>query len=73
VSKAISADVADYSGIGYKTLDDLLDGIFCAYLAYYFWHWGEEECWVVGDTESGYVTLPRCQMRNCPFLARLDL
>jgi predicted RNase H-like nuclease len=70
VKKAITAEVEDYTGTRYKTLDDLLDGIFCAYLAYYFWHWGEEECWVVGDMESGYVTLPRCQIPNCPLKPR---
>ncbi len=69
MKKAITTEVEDYTGTSYKTLDDLLDGIFCAYLAYFFWHWGDEGCWVVGDTASGYVTLPRCQLRNCPLLA----
>jgi len=33
--------------VKYKAFDDLLDGIFCAYLAYHFWQTGEEGCWVV--------------------------
>jgi predicted RNase H-like nuclease len=49
----------------YKALDDLLDGIFCAYLAYYFWYWGSENCLVIGDLENGYVSLPRCPLPAC--------
>jgi predicted RNase H-like nuclease len=71
VRKAIGVDIADFTGTRYKALDDLLDGIFCAYLAYYFWYWGEEGCWVVGATGSGYVTLPRCQSRNCPLTSSI--
>jgi predicted RNase H-like nuclease len=48
---------------GYKQFDDLLDGILCAYLAYYYWYWGEEGSWVVGDLNTGYVTLPRRRLR----------
>jgi len=65
VNKALSVDVSELTGVRYKVLDDLVDGIFCAYLAYYFWYWGEERCWVVGDTKDGYVTLPRCSLPNC--------
>jgi predicted RNase H-like nuclease len=68
VSKALSIDVSELTGVRYKILDDLVDGIFCAYLAYYFWHWGDERRWIVGDTNDGYVVLPRCNLPNC----RLD-
>lgn len=71
MKKALSVDVEDYSGARYKTLDDLLDGIFCAYLAYYFWYWGEEGCWVVGDTERGYVTLPQCLFPRCLLIGNM--
>jgi len=65
VKKALSIDIEECARGRYKALDDLLDGIFCAYLAYYFWYWGEERCWVVGDLETGYVTLPRCVFQGC--------
>lgn len=42
--------------------DDLVDAIFCAYLAYYFWYLGDERCWIVGDMNNGYVVLPRCRL-----------
>jgi predicted RNase H-like nuclease len=48
----------------------VLDGILCAYLAYYYWYWGEEGCWVVGDTSTGYITLPRCRLKNCEIAAK---
>ena len=65
VNKTVNIDVSELTGVRYKMLDDLADGIFCAYLANYFWYWGEERCWVVGDTTDGYVALPRCGLPNC--------
>jgi predicted RNase H-like nuclease len=65
VNKALSVDVSELMGVRYKVLDDLIDGIFCAYLAYYFWYWGEERSWIVGDMIDGYVALPRCKLPNC--------
>jgi predicted RNase H-like nuclease len=65
MKKALSVDIEDCVRGRYKALDDLLDGVFCAYLAYYFWYWGDERCWVVGDMNDGYVALPRCDLPNC--------
>jgi predicted RNase H-like nuclease len=65
VSKALSIDVSELTGVRYKILDDLADGIFCAYLAYYFWYWGDERRWIIGDMNDGYVALPRCELSNC--------
>ncbi len=73
VNKQIGIDVTEFKGGRYKHFDDLLDGIFCAYLAYYFWYWGEDGCWVVGDLETGCVTLPRCRLSNCPLHANAML
>jgi predicted RNase H-like nuclease len=70
ISNALSVDVSALTGVRYKTLDDLADGIFCAYLAYYFWYWGPEGCWIVGDLYSGYVALPRCNLSNCALPSR---
>jgi predicted RNase H-like nuclease len=62
---SIGIDVIEYRRSGDKQFDDLLDGILCAYLAYYYWYWGEEGSWVVGDLNTGYVTLPRRGLENC--------
>ncbi len=73
VKKSLGVDIEDYQGTQYKALDDLLDGVFCAYLGYYFWYQGDEHCWVVGNMETGYVTLPLCRMHNCPLTAGIRL
>lgn len=65
VRQAINVDVTAYRAGSYKYFDDLLDGIFCAYLAYYFWYWGDKGRWIAGAMESGNVVLPRCQLVNC--------
>jgi predicted RNase H-like nuclease len=65
VKNLLNVDSECLKGVRYKILDDLLDGIFCAYLAYYFWYWGDERCRVVGDMNTGYVALPCCGFPNC--------
>ncbi len=42
-SDFLACDATAFEGAAYKQWDDLLDGIFCAYLAYYFWNHGEED------------------------------
>jgi predicted RNase H-like nuclease len=66
VMEQIGIDIPRYRGSKYKQFDDLLDGIFCAYLAYYFWYWGEQGCWVLGDVTTGCVTVPKCRLATCP-------
>jgi predicted RNase H-like nuclease len=73
VKKTINVAAEPCRGIKYKVLDDLLDGVFCAYLAYYFWYWGDERRWLVGDMTTGYVTLPRCTLPNCELSLRLNI
>lgn len=65
VKETLNLDSEECTRGRYKQFDDLLDGIFCAYLAYYFWYWGAEWSWVVGDMNSGYVALPRCALPKC--------
>jgi len=49
VNKQIGIDVTEFKGGRYKQFDDLLDGILCAYLAYYFWYWETRGvgCWAI--------------------------
>jgi predicted RNase H-like nuclease len=65
VRNQTSVDITKFKGVRYKAFDDLLDGILCAYLAYYFWHWGEDGCRVVGEPATGSVTLPKCRLDDC--------
>src|SRR5207249_1060530 len=73
VRKQIGIDISECKGVRYKHYDDLLDGIFCAYLAHYFWYWGSERSWVIGNLETGCVTLPMCHLPNCPRNVRAPL
>jgi len=46
------------SGASLKRHEDLLDAVFCAYLAWHFWRWGGERNEVFGDLRTGYVVVP---------------
>ena len=39
IPRQIGIDITEYRGARYKQFDDLLDGLLCAYLAYYYWFW----------------------------------
>jgi predicted RNase H-like nuclease len=45
-------------GRALKCLEDLLDAVLCAYLAWHFWRWGEERNEVFGDRQTGYIVVP---------------
>lgn len=42
-----------------KTTEDKLDSIICAYIAAYWWYWGEERNIVLGDRATGYIVIPQ--------------
>lgn len=46
------------TGKALKALEDKLDSIICAYVAAYWWYWGEQRNWVMGDRTSGYIVVP---------------
>ena len=54
----LTTDLGRLAGRALKSYEDTLDGLFCAYLAYYFWYWGWERNEVFGDVESGYILNP---------------
>lgn len=41
-----------------KAIEDQLDSLICAYIGAYWWYWGIEQNWVLGDRESGYIIVP---------------
>ena len=41
-----------------KRYEDLLDAVFCAYIALYCWFWGLARCRAFGDLENGYIIVP---------------
>lgn len=52
---------------GLKRYEDRLDALTCAYVAAYFWYWGNgERCRVIGSLDTGYIVTPISpQMREC--------
>lgn len=52
-------DLGAMPGRQLKCYEDVLDAIFCSYLALYFWYWGEERAEIIGTLEAGYIVNPR--------------
>ncbi len=47
------------TGAALKALEDRLDSLICAYVAAYWWYWGEERNIVLGDRANGYIVIPK--------------
>ena len=62
-------DPADLKGQTLKQHEDLLDAVFCAYLAWHFWRWGEERNEVFGELGTGYIVVPKSRLLTPPKLA----
>jgi len=55
--KITEKDVKELKGKALKDYEDLLDAIFCAYIAYYYWY-NPENCEILGDMKEGYILTP---------------
>jgi predicted RNase H-like nuclease len=53
----INTNVRALKGKALKQYEDLLDAIFCAYTAYYYWY-EPGTCSVIGDLKDGYIVTP---------------
>ena len=42
-----------------KAVEDKLDSLICAYVAAYWWYWGETKNLVLGDETTGYIVVPK--------------
>jgi predicted RNase H-like nuclease len=62
----LDTDPRTLKGKRLKGLEDQIDALLCAYMALYFWFWGDEKCQVFGDLESGYIIGPkRTEIKSC--------
>ncbi len=69
--EVIGRDLASLKGESLETYEDLLDAVFCAYIAYYSWYWGPERYEIFGDEHYGYILVPmtpwmRAQLYSSP-------
>ena len=42
-----------------KAVEDELDSLICAYIAAYWWYWGESKNLVLGNETTGYIVVPK--------------
>lgn len=54
----LGLDPVQRKGLALKSLEDLLDALFCAYIALHIWYWGPRGYRCFGDGESGYILVP---------------
>ncbi len=54
----LDRDVRSMKRTELKKYEDVLDAVFCSYIAQYYWYWGLEKNHVFGDKESGYIITP---------------
>jgi predicted RNase H-like nuclease len=59
LSQLLEEDLLQLRGRSLKRHEDTLDAIFCAYLAWHCWRWGEERNEMFGTLADGYIVVPR--------------
>lgn len=47
------------TGKVFKEVEDKLDSLICAYVAAYWWYWGESKNLVLGNQQTGYIVIPQ--------------
>ena len=50
-------DLSELKGKKLKEYEDILDSVFCGYIALYAWN-NPNKCKVFGDMEKGYILTP---------------
>jgi predicted RNase H-like nuclease len=58
LTEVLDRDPAGLVGKALKRYEDTLDAIFCAYLAWHCWRWGEEQNEMFGTMAEGYIVVP---------------
>jgi predicted RNase H-like nuclease len=54
----LKQNLAQIRGQELKKYEDTLDSVFCAYLAWHCWRWGQERNNMFGTLEHGYIVVP---------------
>ncbi len=59
LSRLLRDDPHSLRGSALKDLEDRLDAVLCAYMAFYFHTWGDTRCEIIGDHAQGYIIAVR--------------
>lgn len=59
LQRSLSMPLEGLRGQSLKYYEDVLDSLFCAYLAAYFWAWSYDRNEMIGDLASGYIINPK--------------
>jgi predicted RNase H-like nuclease len=54
----LNKDISPLNGRELKAFEDLVDALFCAYIALYCWTWGPQRYRVFGSKAEGYIIVP---------------
>ncbi|BAY36004.1 hypothetical protein NIES2111_03230 [Nostoc sp. NIES-2111] len=57
--KKLAVGEIPHTGTELKAAEDKLDSLICAYVAAYWWYWGEQRNLVLGDRTTGYIVIPK--------------
>lgn len=57
-SQILSRELPPLKGRELKAFEDLLDALFCAYIALYCWTYGPRGYRIFGNAEEGYIIVP---------------
>jgi predicted RNase H-like nuclease len=63
-SEITNRQVESLRGRALKRYEDLLDAVFCAYIALYCWAWGPMRYRIFGDTRTGYIVVPLAEAKK---------
>lgn len=58
LSVLLSTQPSSLRGRARKELEDSLDAVVCAYIAYHHWYWQGRRTAIFGETRSGYIAVP---------------
>jgi predicted RNase H-like nuclease len=59
LSMLLERDPAQLKGEKRKNLEDSLDAVVCAYIAFHYWYWEAERTEMFGTVASGYIANPK--------------
>lgn len=58
LSILLATPPASLRGSARKALEDSLDALVCAYIAYHYWYWDGKRTAIFGDLSKGYIAIP---------------